>query len=123
MRFSKAFGVTALAWLIVGPAVAGDAKKGAQVFHLCQSCHTVAKGGANGLGPNLFGIVGRKAASITGFYYSPALKSSGIVWTNDKLKHWVTDPAGTVPGTRMAFAGIHDAAKADDLVAYLDSLK
>src|SRR5579872_6311057 len=102
---------------------AADAKKGQQAFAVCQTCHNVAKGGANGIGPNLFGVVGRRAASVSGFYYSPALKASKIVWTNDKLKPWITAPYKLVPGTRMTFAGVSDAAKADDIVAYLDTLK
>jgi cytochrome c len=117
------------AWLvfsllfIVSPATAGDAKKGQTAFGICQTCHTVTKGGGNGIGPNLFGVAGRKAASLPGFYYSPALKASNIVWTNDKLTAWVTNPAKLVPGTRMVFAGIHDPARAADVVAYLDTLK
>src|SRR5437016_3725058 len=86
-------------------AYAGDAKKGQQDFAVCQTCHSVTKGGGNGIGPNLFGIVGRKAASVSGFYYSPALKNAKIVWTNDKLKAWITAPYKLVPGTRMTFAG------------------
>jgi cytochrome c2 len=108
---------------LTSSATAGDAKKGQQAFAICQTCHTVEKGGSNGIGPDLFGIAGRKAASLPGFYYSPALKSSKIVWTNDKLKAWVTAPSKLVPGTRMAFAGIRDPARAADIVAYLDSLK
>jgi cytochrome c len=104
-------------------ACAADAKRGEQAFAVCQTCHTVNKGGGNGIGPNLFGIAGRKAASFAGFYYSPALKSSKIVWTNDKLKAWVMAPSKLAPGTRMTFAGVRDAARADDIVAYLDTLK
>jgi cytochrome c len=108
---------------IAGDAQAGDAKKGQQAFAICQTCHTVNKGGANGIGPNLFGVAGRKAASLPGFYYSPALKNSKIVWSNDKLKAWIAAPYKLVPGTRMTFAGISSPAKADDVVAYLDTLK
>jgi cytochrome c len=102
---------------------AGDAKKGKDAFSACQVCHAVVKGGPNGLGPNLFGVVGRKAASLSGFYYSAALKSSKISWTDDKLKAWITSPYKLVPGNRMAFAGVSDPKKADDIVAYLDTLK
>jgi cytochrome c len=112
---------------LAGPAIAGtasgDARKGQQAFSVCQTCHTATKGGATGIGPNLFGIAGRKAASLPGFYYSPALKNSKITWTNDKLKSWIMAPYKLVPGTRMTFAGIQDPAKASDVVAYLDTLK
>ena len=106
-----------------GLALAANAQKGAQVFIQCQTCHTTQKGAASGLGPNLFGVVGRKAGSLPGFSYSNALKQSKIVWTNDKLKLWVSGPNKMVPGTRMFFPGVSDAGKRDDLVAYLDSLK
>ena len=109
--------------LLVNAANAGDAASGKTVFVRCAICHTVQKGGANGLGPNLFGVVGRKAASLVNFAYSPALKSSGITWTPDRLKSWVTSPAKMVPGTKMAFAGINNPKQADDVVAYLATLK
>lgn len=121
---NRGFGAALLGLLVcVAPAQAGDANKGKQAFGVCQTCHGVVKGGPNGLGPNLFGVVGRKAASLPGFYYSVALKSSKITWTNDKLKAWITAPYKLVPGNRMAFAGISDPGKADDLVAYLGTLK
>jgi cytochrome c len=109
--------------LLATAANAGDAASGKTVFTRCAICHTVQRGGANGLGPNLFGVVGRKAASVPGYAYSPALKKSGITWTPDKLKNWVTSPARMVPGTKMAFAGIGNPKQADDVVAYLVSLK
>lgn len=115
--------VALVALLSCVAAHAGDPNKGKQAFGVCQTCHTVVKGGPNGLGPNLFGVGGRKAASLQGFYYSVALKNSKITWTDDKLKAWIMGPYKLVPGNRMAFAGISDPAKADDVVAYLDTLK
>lgn len=124
MRVFALVGAAALCALSSLPSwAAGDAAKGATVFQQCQTCHTTKKGEGNGIGPNLFRIVGRKAASVQGFYYSSALKSSGIVWTQANLERWVMDPAKTVPGNRMTFPGVHDPAKADDLVAFLASLK
>ncbi len=105
------------------PSMAADAVNGKALFARCAACHVVAKGGGNGLGPNLFGVVGRKAASLPSFAYSPALKSSGITWTNDKLTAWITSPAKLVPGTRMAFGGISNPAQVADVVAYLNTLK
>jgi cytochrome c len=109
--------------LLATAANAGDAASGKTVFTRCAICHTVQKGGANGLGPNLFGVVGRKAAALPTFAYSAAIKNSGITWTPDKLKSWVTGPARMVPGTKMAFAGIANPKQADDVVAYLATLK
>jgi cytochrome c len=102
---------------------AGDAKAGKSVFSRCAVCHTNDKGGGDGLGPNLFGIVGRKAASREGFAYSPALKKAGLTWTDVNLTKWVAGPARVVPGTKMAFAGITSKKQQADVVAYLTSLK
>ena len=100
----------------------GDAARGAALFNRCALCHNANKGGGNGLGPNLFGVVDRKAASLPGFYYSPALKNSNIVWTEDKLRQWLQGPAKMVPGTRMVFAGVKPQ-EADDIAAYLKTRK
>ena len=63
-------------------------------------CHSLEKG-INGVGPSLFGVIGRKAGSEAGFAYSAALKNSGIVWTDDNLKEWIAGPQKMVPGTMM----------------------
>jgi cytochrome c len=102
---------------------AGDAKAGAQVFKRCAVCHTNDKGGGDGLGPNLFGIVGRKAASRPGFAYSAPLQKSGIVWNEAMLTKWAAGPARVVPGTKMMFAGITSKKQQADVAAYLASLK
>jgi len=102
---------------------AGDTKAGADVFKKCAMCHTANKGGSNGLGPNLFGIVGRKAGTLNDFQYSGKLKTSGIVWTPDNLTRWVARPAALVPGTKMSFAGISSKNQQANLVAYLQTLK
>ena len=102
---------------------AGDAKKGEGEFARCAICHTTTKAGGNGVGPDLFGVVGRKAASAPNFYYSQALKGSGITWTPDKLDAWIKSPATLVPGNRMAFAGVADAGQRADIEAYLATLK
>ena len=123
MRFS-AVAATALGFAITaGGAHAGDAAKGKTVFQRCAICHRVDKGGGNGLGPNLFGVVGRKAGTVAGFSYSAAMKNSGIVWSADKLTAYVAHPAQVVPGNQMAFAGIIDPGQRADVVAYLATLK
>ena len=104
-------------------AVAADANNGKALFSRCAACHTITKGGPNGIGPNLFGVVGRKAGRAKDFSYSAALKASGITWSPDKLDKWIEHPAALVPGNRMAFAGISDAGQRADLIAYLATLK
>jgi cytochrome c len=106
-----------------GECIAADAKAGAVVFARCAICHSRAKGAPDQIGPNLFGVVGRKAGSRPGFYYSAAMKNAGFAWTPDRLKAFVTDPAHAVPGNRMAFFGIRDPQQDADVVAYLATLK
>jgi cytochrome c len=84
----------------------GDAVNGKVLFARCAVCHKVARAGGNGLGPNLFGVGGRRAGVVAGFNYSIAMKSSGIVWTEEKLASYIANPQGTVKGNRMSFAGL-----------------
>lgn len=114
----------ALALLAGSPAAhAADAKEGAEVFKRCAVCHTNQRGGGDGLGPNLFGVYGRKAATRPGFTYSAPLKKSGLVWNDTNLTRWVAGPARVVPGTKMSFAGLSSKRQQADVVAYLASLK
>lgn len=104
-------------------AAVGDPKSGAEVFKRCAVCHTDQKGEGDGLGPNLFGVVGRKAASKPGYSYSSALKKTGITWNEASLTKWVAGPARVAPGTKMQFAGITSKKQQSDVVAYLASRK
>jgi cytochrome c len=121
----RALVVISLAAIFAGSAAqaAGNAANGAGVFDRCAICHSDSKGAPAKIGPNLFAIAGRKAATQADFSYSAALKNSGIVWSNDKLDAWIKSPAALVPGNRMSFAGIVNAQQRADLVAYLDTLK
>ena len=104
-------------------ACAADTNAGEQLAQTCAFCHKLDKGSGNGLGPNLFGIVGRKAASLPDFAYSDALKASKITWTTDKLATWVAGPTNMVPGTKMVFPGITSKDDIANLLAYLNTLK
>src|SRR5438552_11566243 len=88
---------------------AGDARVGAALFNRCAICHSNAKGAPNKLGPNLFGVVGRKAGTYPGFSYSSAMKRSGITWTAANLMAYLVAPQQVVPGNGMPFAGIANA--------------
>ena len=115
----------AAAVVLVSPlSQAAGAADGAVVFKQCAACHNIEKSGGNGpLGPNIFGVVGRKAASLPNFAYSVPFKASGIVWTDDKLKQWVLGPQKMVPGTKMLLIHPLDAQQADDVIAYLNTKK
>jgi len=92
------------------------------LFAVCQSCHESTAGAGPSVGPNLFGVGGRKAGSAEGFDYSDAMKASTIVWSADTLTAFVTDPNKTIPGNRMDYSGA-DAATAKAIADYLMTLK
>lgn len=97
----------------------GSADAGKDGFKKCTACHTIDKGGPNRVGPNLFGIVNRDVAKHAGFNYSPALQGKGGKWSWQLLTEYLHDPKGSIPGNKMAFAGISDPAELADLLAYL----
>lgn len=99
-----------------------DAQRGEKVVMKCLSCHTVEAGGMNGIGPNLFGVVGRKKADVRDFAYSEALSAKTGPWSLDDLDQWLTSPAAYAPGTKMSFAGLSDPEERADLLAYLQTL-
>lgn len=103
---------------------AADPAKGEKTFAKCSSCHTITKGGANGIGPNLFGIFGDKvAAGRGGFAFSDALKGKGGAWDATSLDAWIASPRTFAPGTKMTFPGISDANERAALIAYLSKQK
>lgn len=101
---------------------AGDPVAGAAAFRECKACHSVAPGKLL-VGPPLFGVVGRKAGSVDGFAYSDGLKASGIVWNEDSINNWISNPKQVVAGTKMLFMGEADAKKRADIIAYLKTLQ
>lgn len=105
-----------------GPAVAapGNAAKGRTQFIQCSMCHSLQLDGPRKLGPNLVGIVGRRAASLTDYpNYSKALITSRITWTPDRLDAFLAAPAKLVPGTRMTVGGVPDPQTRANIIAYL----
>lgn len=94
---------------------------GAQAAKKCQTCHTFTKGGANGVGPNLFGVLGGPHAHAQGFAYSSAMSADhSKVWTWDELNAWIDDPKKAIPGNKMAFAGIKNAKERADLLVWIN---
>ena len=123
MRFpSVILALSILAGRAAGPAVAADVEAGKTAFKKCALCHTT-EAGKNKIGPSLFGIVGRKSATLEDFNYSEGMKKFDHTWDEETLDTYLADPRATVPGTKMIFAGIKDKAERDDVIAYLETLK
>jgi cytochrome c len=99
-----------------------DAGKGQAAGKQCAACHTFEKGGANRVGPNLYGIVDRAKASVAGFNYSAALKAKGGNWTYEDLDQFIANPKTWLPGTTMGYAGLARGGQRADLINYLHTL-
>jgi len=99
-----------------------DPAHGQQVFNKCMACHNADKGGANQMGPNLWGILGAGIAEDrNGFAFSDALKKVGGTWNWDNLSKWLTSPKAFAPGTKMTFAGLSNPQDRADVEAFLNS--
>jgi cytochrome c len=129
MRTLQLYGFVAVAILALsGPALAeGDAAKGKAAFAKCGICHQVGPGAATLVGPELNGIVGRKAASIADYTYSPGMKKlgdQGFVWSEANIDKWISDPKAMIPDSPMAlaFQGVPDAGERADIIAYLKTV-
>lgn len=90
-------------------------------FAQCSACHSTEKG-KNGIGPSLAGVYGDKAGAVPGYDFSDAMKASGLTWNAANLDRFLTDPRGVVPGTKMTFPGLKDAAKRKAVIDYLKAI-
>jgi cytochrome c len=99
-----------------------DLDNGQAKFATCKSCHTIAQGGDTMVGPNLWGVFGRKAGSLPGFAYSGGMKALGITWDADRINTWITRPSAMVPGTKMTYVGMENPKDRVDVIAYLKTV-
>lgn len=107
-------------WAAAAPGKpTGDPARGKTLYQVCMGCHSIDE---DDVGPRHRGVVGRVAGSVPGYAYSPALKSSHIVWGPDNLDRWLTNPQALVPGAKMFFA-MPNAQDRADVIAYLAELR
>jgi cytochrome c len=102
------------------PAAAADIEHGRQLFVTCAACHNDRPGA---LGPDLKGVVDRKAGAREDYRYSKPMQRSDFVWDETNLRAYLADPQAKVPGNRMPFSGLRDAKDIEDVIAYLATLK
>lgn len=118
-RASAALAAALSTWWLPAQA-GGDPVRGAEAYEArCGGCHSVE---ADRVGPRHAGVVGRRAGSVPGFAYSPALKASGFTWDEKLLERWLTNPEAVVPGQRMGYS-VADADIRADVIAFLATLK
>ena len=111
-----AVGLTAALLMCGAVRAEGDAERGEQIYHSCQDCHSFDE---NEVGPLHRGVVGRKAGVVPGYNYSAALRNSHIVWSQETLDQWLTNPSKLVPGTKMFFRLVKPEDRAD-VIKYLE---
>jgi cytochrome c len=125
-RLAWAFAATLALSPLAATAQEGDPAAGQRVFNQCRACHTIDQGGRNGVGPNLHGVVGRRAGSIEGFRYSANMRQlaeGGLTWDEANLRRYLTNPKDLVPQGSMAFAGLRNPQQLNDVIAYLNAQK
>lgn len=115
----KSSGVLLAALLLAASAARaadGDAARGEAIYQRCLACHSLEH---DRVGPRHCGLFGRKAGSVAGYAYSPAMKKYGVTWNEETLDRFLENPLKIVPGTKMGYAGIKDPQERVDLIAYL----
>ena len=98
---------------------AAPAARGRLLFLKCASCHDISQASSPKIGPNLYGVFGRKAGILPDYNYSDAMKSQAFSWNEETLDRWLKEPSALVPGSAMAFAGIDEKSDREALIAYL----
>lgn len=100
---------------------AGDVAKGSETFKKCASCHSITSGGANGIGPNLYAVMGKKHGATGGFAYSAGMLAKAGNWDFEGMDAWLKSPKKYVEGTKMSFAGLSKPEDRADVIAYINA--
>jgi cytochrome c len=116
MRILPVLMVLMIAGVAPGHAEDGNPQTGVQIYQRCLACHSLEH---NRSGPRHCGLFGREAGSLPGYAYSKAMKASGITWDTQELDRFLENPLKSLPGTKMAYAGVKDPQERADLIAYL----
>ena len=104
-----------------GSDPAADLKRGRLLYIQCRACHELKADQPHKVGPNLHGLMGRKAAAVDGFAFSAALKGANLTWDKATLDKWIEKPSAVVPGNAMAFAGVASPKDRAALIAYIEA--
>ena len=111
---------TGIAFTASTAVFAADAEHGKLLFQACAACHADRP---DAMGPSLKGVVGRNAAGLENYRYSNPMKRANLIWDDTNLRSFIADPQAKVPGNRMPFGGLHNTSDADDVIAYLKTLR
>lgn len=106
-------------YLAMPPYNQADRERGEGLYLQCRACHSIEPGGRAMIGPNLYGVFGRKAGQRSGFQYSDALRTADFYWTPRAMDAWITNPSAFLPGHRMSYAGMSRPADRRDLIAWM----
>ena len=105
---------------IVAIMALGDVAAGEKIFKKCAACHSIEKGGANKIGPALYGVVGSKVGHVSDYKYSKALATYGKQWSFEELNGFLTKPASYLKGTKMSYAGLRKETDRASVIKYLN---
>ena len=111
--------LTPAEWLASEPYASADRAAGADAARVCAACHSLDEGGANMVGPNLYGFFTSPVGNVSAYSYSNALQEADFVWTPRALDAWLQQPAKFLPGNRMTYPGLREPADRTNLIAYL----
>jgi len=107
---------------LIATSPGGDPVKGRQVYVQCQACHKLDSSGKSTVGPNLYGVLDRRAGELRGYPYSPAMAADKRKWTPAALEEYLSAPRKAIPGNRMPYGGLRNAEDRRNLIAYIGSV-